>query len=236
MNHSLSFILTAVLLFVSLPGYAKTATNSTRIDEITTVEQALFNGESSGHAASEDEISANGKSNSSLVIKKLPPPERERKGLSVMQAINKRKTNWRIKDEVISDQELSNVLWAAWGMVGKQKKHTTPSYMGATIAIYVSLPDGVWLYKPCKNHLEQILAEPIIEKYGLFTTELFYAIHPDDISYMLVGSVYQNVMLYCSSRGLYNALRASKIPLLEGKFPLPKDFKLVVSQGVGWPR
>src|SRR5579863_5666358 len=82
----------------------------------------------------------------------LPPPAMQG-GLPLMQALRDRKSIRDYADRALSDQELSNVLWAAWGVNRSQSDgRTAPRWRDAYLLdIYVIRADGVWLYEP-KSH------------------------------------------------------------------------------------
>jgi len=83
--------------------------------------------------------------------------------MSVFAALGRRRTTREISPRPLSEQLLSNLLWAACGV----NRHAGPSGMpGRTAAsasnsqeidVYVALKEGVYLYNPFSNVLEPIV-------------------------------------------------------------------------------
>lgn len=73
-------------------------------------------------------------------------------GKSVLAALWERKTNRNVSDKPLSPQELSNLLWAAWGVNRPEGVRGRPGRTAATasnaqeIDLYVVLPSGIYLY------------------------------------------------------------------------------------------
>ena len=66
---------------------------------------------------------------------------------------------------------------------------------------------------------------------------LLYVIKNDRGGQNHVGSAYQNVYLYATSRGLSTVIRAMiDIPALNREPGLPADCTAVVHQCLGWPK
>ena len=73
----------------------------------------------------------------------LPAPDRTG-GKPLMQALNERQTTRSFTKDSLSMQQLSDLLWAGWGINRpEQGKRTAPSAMNwHEIDIYVTLPGG----------------------------------------------------------------------------------------------
>ena len=88
----------------------------------------------------------------------LPKPERDG-GKSVLASLIERKTTRSISSGEISDQILSNLLWAGFGVnretAGFNKKgRTAPSASNSQeIDLYVALPAGVYIYEAAGHQL-----------------------------------------------------------------------------------
>ena len=91
------------------------------------------------------------------------------------------------------------------------------------IAVYAVLPDGVYRYDAAKNALEQVLAGDYLKLYsnGAPLVLLHAAKESDRYSPFHVGSMYENVALYCASAGLANVMKAQETNRLDGSLPLP---------------
>ena len=84
---------------------------------------------------------------------KLPEPRRKG-GCSVEEALEKRRSERRFTPQVLSWEQISQLLWAGQGAVGKYR--TAPS-AGALypLEIYLVTKEGVYHYKPEKHEVEQ---------------------------------------------------------------------------------
>jgi hypothetical protein len=93
-------------------------------------------------------------------------------GKSVLAALQVRKTIRNIRDEKLSPQMLSNLLWAAWG-VNREKGQGPFGRVGRTAAsasnsqemdVYVVIPEGVYLYEAVGHRLAPVVAGDIRAK------------------------------------------------------------------------
>jgi len=185
----------------------------------------------------------------------LPNPKMEG-GRPLMEVLKDRKTTREFSSEKLPLQELSNLLWAAFGVsrsdVGKR---TAPSARNQQeIDIYVAAADGLYLYEAKEHALRPILREDIREKTGLqpFVREApVNLIYVADFSRMGPYSVQQkefysacdtgfiseNVYLYCASEGLATVVRGSiDKPTLAEVMGLRPDQKITLAQTVGYPK
>jgi SagB-type dehydrogenase family enzyme len=93
---------------------------------------------------------------------KLPPP-RQDSDMSVERALRERRSIREFRDEQISLQQLSQLLWAAQGITSREGYRTAPS-AGALypLEVYVlagnveSLPIGLFRYRPNGHKLVRI--------------------------------------------------------------------------------
>jgi len=168
----------------------------------------------------------------------LPKPDTTG-GKPLMQALAERKSTRAFSDNPIPEQELSNLLWAVWGVNRPtQGLHTAPTARNArALAVYVVLESGVWLYEPKDHALSQALNKDVRSKFGNPPLVLLYAAPKDDkFAGMHVGSLYQNAGLYCASAGLASVVKATGVNALDGELTLPKGYIIYIVQPVGWPR
>src|SRR5512132_4414253 len=76
----------------------------------------------------------------------LPPPQKSG-GKPLMQALAERQSNREFTAQALPPQLLSNLLWAAAGVNRPDGRRTAPSARNwQDIDIYVTLPDGVYVY------------------------------------------------------------------------------------------
>ena len=176
-------------------------------------------------------------------VKTLPAPETEG-GMPIMEAIAKRKTAREFSAKKINDQDLSNILFAAWG-VSHDDKRTIPTARNLQkMNVYAVFDDEIWLYDGKENNLTKVGEAKDVMKFIAkqdFVAEapltLIFTATPDERGYaqMHAGSAYQNVGLYCAAKGLNNVVRGM-IDFDEiGKALGLKDEKVMITQTIGWP-
>ena len=157
---------------------------------------------------------------------KLPAPK-TKGGMPLMEALQKRVTNREFSDKMLSDQQLSDLLWAANGINRDNGKRTAPSARNCQeIDIYVFIEKGVFLYVPEKNLLKQVIKE---DKRKMAARQPFVADAPVLLMFVAnydkmtgmdkeakefygatdAGFVSQNVYLYCASEGLSTVVLGS---------------------------
>lgn len=181
----------------------------------------------------------------------LPAPQIEG-GMPLMDVLSKRVTTRAFSPEELPMEELSNLLWAANGINRKETgKRTAPSARNAQeIDIYVSMPNGVFLYNPVENKLEYVLEDdirakisdqkffkdaPIVlifvgnyEKMNGFSKEAKEFYSATD-----VGFVSQNVYLYCAQADLATVVCGAFNKEFLTKTLKIKDGKVLLVQPVG---
>ena len=78
-------------------------------------------------------------------------------GISLMQALKKRKSTREFTDKRLTLQQLSDLLWAADGVNRPNGKRTAPAAMAMySVDIYAVLPEGVYLYDVAKHELRLV--------------------------------------------------------------------------------
>jgi len=159
-------------------------------------------------------------------------------GKPLMEAFSARRAHRRFENKPVSDQELSNLLWATWGINRPDGHRTAPTANNTqTIQVYVALESGVWLYDAAKNELILTLAQDTRSKFGGAPVTLLFAVpEADKFGSMHAGSLYQNAGLYCASSGLANVVKATGADALKGSLPLPSGYTVPIVQSIGWPK
>ena len=185
----------------------------------------------------------------------LPPPALEG-GLSLMQSLKARQSIRDYADRPLSNQELSNLLWAAWGVNRPQSDgRTTPRWRGAYLLdIYLVRGDGVWLYEPKGHrlvfHMEGDLrgqtttgqpfaaTAPLNLVYAFDTAKMGNATDAEKnaTSGATAGVTAQNVYLYCASAGLATVFRESVPAALANTLKLAPGQIVQFAQTVGYPK
>lgn len=169
------------------------------------------------------------------VVITLAEPQKEG-GMPIMQALNERKSTRNFKDEAISAQDLSNILWAAWGVNRNDGRRTVPTANNSkNMQVYVALESGIWEYNAGTHVLKMAVNQDARDKFGGAPLTLIYAGPANDISTdMHTGSMYQNVGLYCAAAGIGNIVKVSEANALNGILKLPKGYKVRAVQSVGF--
>lgn len=180
---------------------------------------------------------------------KLPEP-RKTGGLPLMEALNARQTQRTFSSKPLSEQQLSDLLWAAFGINRPNGKRTAPSASNMQeIDIYVALPSGFYLYNAQKNVLTQLAGEDIREKAG---KQPFVKIAPVCLIYVSdydrmkngsefysavdTGYISQNVYLFCASEGLHTVVLGSvDKEALQAAMKLKPTQHVILTQPVGLP-
>jgi SagB-type dehydrogenase family enzyme len=191
---------------------------------------------------------------------KLPEPQKELK-FPLMKALEKRRTIRKWKNTPISDQEISNILWAACGITkskyGNVKcKRTAPSACNSQeIRVYAITEKGAFLYDEEKHGLIKILAGDIRENIGtqkMMKSAPMGLVFVADLSRMKspilkskeaqrfcawvdTGYISQNVYLYCAASNLGTAVLALiNRDKLHKLLKLKQDEKIVLTQAIGY--
>jgi len=185
----------------------------------------------------------------------LPPPVMTG-GKSLMEALKSRHSVRDYADRSLSNQDLSNLLWAAWGVNRPQEDgRTVPRWRDAYLLdVYVIRADGAWRYEP-KTH--RLLFQVAGDLRGQTTTgQPFVAKAPLNLAYAVdfskitgesendknatagatAGVTGQNVYLYCASAGLATVFRESVPPALSKALNLPAGQLIQFAQTVGYPK
>lgn len=165
----------------------------------------------------------------------LPGPDKNG-GKPLMQALALRASNRGMSEQPVSDQDVSNILWAAWGVNRSDGRRTVPTARNTqAAALFVVKADGVWRYEAEKHELVKVLGEDMRSKFTNAPMTLIYAAEEGPYAGMHVGSMYQNVGLYCASAGLANVVKGTGVNALQGKLPLPPKYSILIIQSVGLP-
>jgi nitroreductase len=184
----------------------------------------------------------------------LPKPQTEG-GKPLMQALRERKSAREFSSEKIPLRVVSNLLWAAFGMIRPDGKRTAPSARNwQEMGIYMASADGLYLYDAKAHMLVPLLKEDL---RGLTGTQAYVKEAPVNLVYVAdyaktgsspmeekelwtacdTGFIAQNVYLYCTSEGLNTVVRGLiDKPALAGVMKLRSDQKIVLAQSIGYPK
>lgn len=190
---------------------------------------------------------------------KLPEPQKDL-DFPLMKAIELRRTKRKWGNSILSDQEISNLLWAACGITHKETKRsksrrTAPSACNSQeIKVFIALFNGLFLYDETNHQLLKILSEDIREHIG--TQKMMHSapvglIYVSDFSKLNTflfkddarkgftsaadtGFISQNVYLYCAAANLSTAIIGlvdrNKLHKIMG---LSENEKIVYTQVIG---
>ena len=187
-------------------------------------------------------------------IIKLPAPQTEG-GMPLMQALKERKSGREFSSKKLSQQTLSNLLWAAWGINRPNGHRTAPSARNLQdIDIYVAMSNGLFLYDAKDYQLKKILNYDIRAATGVqgyVKDAALDLIYVSDLARLKVtdpkaiefytgahtGFIAQNVYLFCASEGLSAVVRGSvNREALAKIMKLRNDQKITLAQSVGYPK
>jgi nitroreductase len=186
---------------------------------------------------------------------RLPAPNTSG-GKPLMQALKDRQSAREFGAEKLSPQVLSNLLWAAWGINRPDGRRTAPSASNKQeVDVYVTLPEGSFLYDAKANVLTPIAAGDLRAATG---TQPFPATAALNLVYVAdlakagrsatdpqqmlnvgadVGFIAENAYLFCASEGLATVVRASiDKPALARLLKLRDTQIIVLAQSVGYPK
>lgn len=188
----------------------------------------------------------------------LPAPDKTG-GKPLMQALSDRRTTRSFLKDELQVQQISNLLWAGWGINRPaEKRRTAPSAVNwQEIEVYVAMASGLYLYDAEANILKQIHNRDIRKACGTqgFVSEaplnLVYVadltrcgkkegdkIDDSDLfmSYADCAFIGQNIYLFCASENLGCVIRGS-IPKerLASEMGLNPMQRILLAQTVGFP-
>ncbi len=188
----------------------------------------------------------------------LPEP-RKTGGKTLLDALNERRSTWDFRPGDLTQEQLSELLWAGFGFNRRENlKRTAPSARNIQeIDIYVALASGLYIYDPASNILREVHSGDIRRHCGTqdFVAEapvnlIFVAdinklgkkgnenITDSDLlySYANTGFIAQNIYLYCASENLGCVVRGliNREGLAE-EMHLRSDQVIILSQTVGFP-
>ena len=154
------------------------------------------------------------------------PPARKTGGLPLLDALSRRSTARAFEPGALAPQQLSDLLWAAWGVNRPDGKRTAPSSRDRKeLEVYVLLPGGAYLFDPPAQALRPLVAEDL---RAVGTSQEFVKDAALTLAYVAdlsrmgegtdaekavtaafdTGFVSQNVYLWCASEGLATGVRS----------------------------
>jgi len=184
----------------------------------------------------------------------LPPVEKHG-GLPLMDALAQRRSGRDFAPDAIPLPVLSQMLWAAWGVNRSDGNRTAPTAIDCQeIDLYVTLPEGAYLYDATTHALQLTAAHDVRRVTGY---QDFVDAAPLDLVYVAdharmslvpvgqreryscvaAGAIAQNVYLFAASAGLSTVLRAwIDRNAIADALGLTHDQQVLLSQTVGFPK
>lgn len=159
--------------------------------------------------------------------KQLPKPDLQRKTQTVMKMFDERRSVREYSLQMLSDQDLSDLLWAAQGVNREDGRLTSPTAMNRQeIRLYVFTAKEASLYDPKTHSLTQVAkgdhraivasgqnfakAAPVslvmvadMEKFGMKGEQAQWMVGAD------AGIVTQNINLFCAAAGWATVTRGT---------------------------
>jgi SagB-type dehydrogenase family enzyme len=184
----------------------------------------------------------------------LPAPQKTG-GMPLMEALSKRATSKAFDTtKELTMQQLSNLLWASFGINRSDGRRTAPSASNKQeIDIYVLLKQGAYVYDAQKHELNQVTSEDIRSQAAdqrfadapvqlIFIADLAKRGESTEVDKIKTanidcGYISQNTYLYCTSEGLVTGARGSmKRDVLLAKLNLRPDQRILIAHSVGYPK
>lgn len=189
----------------------------------------------------------------------LPVPY-TKAGLTVMEALDRRRSTRQFADTELDDKQLAAILWAANGINRPESgKRVNPTTKGIyNIDVYAVMAKGIYKYAPATHTLEQVSPEdfrPLINEKQTFVhtaplTLVFVSnpVPPKDPSRpvnperqhanncLVAGTMLQSVALTAVSEGLGTCVRGSidREAFAKAARLVPEQ-RVLISQTIGVP-
>jgi SagB-type dehydrogenase family enzyme len=189
------------------------------------------------------------------VLETVKLPEVQKTGgMSLMEALQNRQSQRSYSSKELSQQQMSNLLWAAYGINRPNGYRTVPSARTANeFDIYIIKPEGWYVYDPVQHSILKMGNEDLSEYAG---TQDFVKTAPVNLVFVAdfdkmasfnqemqifysatdVGYISQNVYLWCASEGLATIVRG-QIDKAKAKevLKLRPNQHVILAQTVGYP-
>ena len=171
--------------------------------------------------------------------------------VSLKTALEKRKTSRTFSSNALSELDLSNLLWAAYGQNRPNGKRTVPAARGIyAVEMYVALADGVYKHELADNVLKKVTGQDMRgasdgRKMGAKAPVVLVMVADknafngkgDRFIAMEAGAIMQNIYLYCAGYNLNTVVCGSFNPAEWAKaLKLPENKYVILTQVVGCPR
>jgi nitroreductase len=192
---------------------------------------------------------------------RLPKPQTSG-GKPLMDVLRERHSSREYSTEKLSEQTLSNLLWAAHGLnrpvaAKGAPNHTNPSgHNVQEVDVYVATAEGLFVYDELANALKPVRGgdiRPLTGNAGqkfvadapvnlIYVADLSKIKGEDSamkqaLPYATTLGIAENVYLYCASEGLATVVRLMFDKEILGKaMGLRADQMITLEQPVGYPK
>ena len=185
---------------------------------------------------------------------KLPTPDMKRQTISVMETYKQRKSVREYSAKALSEQDLSDLLWAAQGQNREDGHLTSPTAMNRQeIRLYVFTEKSVSLYDPQANTLTQVASG---DHRGIMASGQDFVKNAPVVLLMVAdmdkfrsnnqhaqwmvavdtGIVCENINLFCSAAGLCTVPRGTMDSKAISKLLGLNDNQIpLINNPVGYP-
>ena len=183
----------------------------------------------------------------------LPSP-RQTGGMPLMEALAKRQSIRDYDTRELSRQQLSDLLWATFGINRPDGRRTAPTANNRQeFDLYVVLPEGAYRYDAAANKLLLVTSEDIRDQITgrrfatapvqlLYVADLARRSEKEENQKLLLahidcGYLSQNTGLFCASEGLATCPRATlQREVAAEKLRLRPDQRILLAHSVGYPK
>jgi SagB-type dehydrogenase family enzyme len=192
---------------------------------------------------------------SAQVLESVKLPEVQKTGgMSLMEALQNRQSQRSYSSKDLTLQQMSNLLWATYGINRPNGYRTVPSARTFNeFDIYIIKPEGWYVYDPVQHAMLKMGNEDLREFAGtqdfvknapvnlVFVADFDRMTGADDefrkfYSATDVGYISQNVYLWCASEGLATIVRGQiDKPKAKEVLKLRPNQHVILAQTVGYP-
>ena len=183
----------------------------------------------------------------------LPTPH-QTGGMPLMEALAKRQSIREYDTRELSRQQLSDLLWATFGINRPDGRRTAPSANNRQeLDVYVVLKEGAYRYDASANKLLLVTTEDIRGQITgrsfaaapvqlLYVADLSRRSESDENRKLLLahidcGYLSQNTGLFCASEGLATCPRATlNREVAAEKLQLRPEQRILLAHSVGYPK
>jgi nitroreductase len=163
------------------------------------------------------------------------PQHSIKKGDDIMTTLQNRKSVREFSDKKLTDQEISDILWAANGINRSDGKRTAPSAKDQRdIKSYVCMEKGNYYYDPKANELQPISTGDV-RPWDAPIVVVLVSEGNNKYSGTDAGIVSENISLFCASTGLATVCRAQMdLKILTKALKLTPNQTLQLNHPVGY--